>query len=89
MFPNNAHITRALESLPAGPERERVWELLIDDHPEAGASARFAELETISDLRLSGRKGLITRGLLEADTQWLLAQIGVAKRGRKPKTGIS
>lgn len=88
MFPDNAHITRALERLPAGPERERVWETLIDDHPEAGARARFAELETIAGLRRSGRKGLLTRGLLEADAQWLMAQLGGAKRGRKPQTGM-
>lgn len=79
-----AHITRALESLPGGEQRERIWELLIEQSHEDGARERFQNLATIGDLKRAGAKALTERGMQEDDAAWLLKQIGGAKRGRKP-----
>lgn len=80
-----AHITRGLESLSAGEQRNRIWEFLIEDSHEDGARERYGDLNTIGDLKRAGSKALTARGMQEDDAAWLLKQIGGATRGRKPK----
>lgn len=83
---DQAHITNALPSLPRGGERDRITAALIDDdYREHGAHSRHEDLQTVADLRRAGTKALIERGLEPEDATWLMAQLGGAKRGRKPK----
>lgn len=85
MLVDSIHVTRVFEFLPAGDQRERVREFLIDEYPDEGATAKFNDIQTVADLRALGRKTLVERGMAEIDAAWLLSQIGGAKRGRKPK----
>lgn len=83
---DSAHVTRALELLPAaGGHRERLRPILIDDYPDSGGYARHEDIQNVGDLRALGPSGLAQRGVDPADAAWLMAQIGGAKRGRKPR----
>lgn len=86
MLIDQSSITRALAIIPnENGARERLWSSLVDEQPDEGAYPRFADLQTVLDIRSVGVSGLTERGIDRADAEWILSKLGGAKRGRKPK----
>lgn len=81
---DQASITRALSSLPPGDgARDRVWPKLVVETHDDGAFPKFDQIKSVGDIRSIGIAGLSKIGIESSDAEWLLAQFGGAKRGRK------